>query len=688
MAWTVSGVSPGTFDVTAPPDAANDLAVVGRYAYIADGADGLRIVDVSDPQAPTAVGRCDTPGSAADVSVCGSYTYVADGDAGLQVIDVSDPAHPVIVRALQLPSAARRLCFSSGRVLADFESTAGLVVSNGTMALDTAHVKHGAASVKMSVAAGTTATLTRDSLGWDLSREQGAVQLWVYMKTTGAPAGSYDRSLTLRLLLSNGNDTVNYFSTGSNYYVHDGWNLLRFTATDWTATGSPSWSRPIQRLRFLFTAPADRSEELSFDELRVGERGLMPAFVWTFDDGYDELHQDVLPYLTPLGQRATVYLTSSFVGGATNLTLPHLRDLYAAGWALGNHATKHTDLSAVDQATAAAEIRGCTNWLIANGFPRAAYHMAYPYNNSSASARAAATECGILTARRHGFRNQQVPVDEALMLNSFGVEDATPTIEAWRTKIDRAIDSGSTLVFYGHYFTSTNLPLFKEIADYVAQRRLWAPPIDEWWDTLALQAEAGESFAGSYLYVACGDAGVQVVDISDPAAPVLMGGYATGGAVAADVAAYDDGACVAAGSAGLQVVEALQPATPALAGGLAGGPAPSKGICVRGTRTYIAAGSDGLRIVSTADPANPVQLGTLDTPGDASDVTVVGTLAYVADGREGIQVIDVSDPARPALVGTHLLTAPAEALVVFGNAAYVADGQGGLQVVPLSAGEG
>ena len=40
----------------------------------------------------------------------------------------------------------------------------------------------------------------------------------------------------------------------------------------------------------------------------------MPAFVWTFDDGYDELHQDVLPYLTPLGQRATVYLTSSFGG--------------------------------------------------------------------------------------------------------------------------------------------------------------------------------------------------------------------------------------------------------------------------------------------------------------------------------------------------------------------------------------
>ena len=682
-----SDESDGAFAVAPPVTDSRDgdLAVVGKYAYIAAGVDGLRIVDVSDPQAPVEVGGCDTPGSAKDVSVCGSHAYVADGDGGLQVVDVSDPVHPAIVASRRLPGPAHRLSFSAGRVAADFESTAGFAVSNGTMAVDAAHVKHGAASVKLSVAAGTTATLTRDDLDWDLSHERGALQLWVYMKTTGAPAGSYDRSLILTLLLSNANDTANYFSTGSNYYVHDGWNLLRFSAADWQATGSPSWSRPIQRLRFVLSAPSDRAEELSFDELRAGERGVLPAFLWTFDDGYDELHQDVLPYLAPRGQRATVYLTSSFVGGATTLSLAHLRDLYAAGWALGNHSVDHTDLSSVDQATAAEQIRGCTDWLIAHGFPRAAYHMAYPYNNSSASARAAATQCGILSARRHGFRNQQVPVDDALMLNSFGVEDADPTIDAWRAKIDRAIAGGGTLIFYGHSFTSTNLPLFKQIADYVAERRLWTPPIDEWWNTLAMQGAAGEMSAGLYLYVACGDAGVQVVDVSDPLAPVLMGRCTTGGA-AEDAVAYDGGACVAAGSAGLRLVDAQQPATPVLAGGLAGGTAPSQGICVRGQTAYVAAGADGLRIVSIADPAHPAQLGVLDTPGDARDVTVVGSTAYVADGAGGLRVIDVSDPTRPALVDAYSLASPAAALVVFGRTAYVSDGHGGLEIVPLDAG--
>ena len=683
--------SPASVTVTVVSGAANDLAVVGRYAFIADGADGLRIVDVGDPQAPTVVGHCDTPGMASDVSVCWPYAFVADGDAGLQVVDVSDPAHPAIVTSLQLAAAARRLCFSSGPILEDFESTSGFAVRGGTMARDTAHVKHGSASVKMTVPAGGDAELTRDNLGWDLSHERGALQLWVYAKSAPLGTSADPWNLGLEVVLSNDTHGDNYFTTVRNCHVHEGWNLLRFSTADWVATGSASWSKPIQRLQLSCPSPdPDRSAELSFDELRLGVRGVMPAFLWTFDDGYDEIYQDVLPYLSNLGEKGTMYLNTDRVDtGDGNISLAHLQGLYDAGWAIGNHTTDHTDLTAVDQATAAAKISACTTWLISHGFPRAAYHLAYPYNITNVTARAAAAQCGILTARCSGSLNQQLPVDDPLYLNSFSVSDVTPTIEAWSAKIDSAIASGGTLIIGCHDFMAgfenENLPLFRQIADYVAQRRLWTPTIDEWWNTLAMQAQAGEAGAGRWLYVACGDAGVQVVDISDPTAPVLMGRCATGGAE--DVAAYDDGACVAAGGAGLQVVNALHPASPTLVGGLVGGPSPSQGVCVRGAKTYIAAGSDGLRIISTADPAHPVLLGTLDTPGDARDVTVVGTKAYVADGQAGIQVIDVSDPAHPVLVGTHVLAAAAEALVVFGHNAYVAVGDGGLQVVSLSASE-
>ena len=70
------------------------VAVVGSYAYLASGTNGLHVVDVSDPTRPRRVGGYDTPGSAWAVAVTGHYAYVADQTGGLQVIDVSDPANP------------------------------------------------------------------------------------------------------------------------------------------------------------------------------------------------------------------------------------------------------------------------------------------------------------------------------------------------------------------------------------------------------------------------------------------------------------------------------------------------------------------------------------------------------------------------------------------------------------------
>jgi len=68
--------------------------VSGSYAYVANGREGLRIVNVSDPGNPYEVGYFDALGSALDVFVSGSYAYVASGGEGLRIVDVSDPANP------------------------------------------------------------------------------------------------------------------------------------------------------------------------------------------------------------------------------------------------------------------------------------------------------------------------------------------------------------------------------------------------------------------------------------------------------------------------------------------------------------------------------------------------------------------------------------------------------------------
>ena len=44
---------------------------------------GLQVIDVSNPANPLRVGGYDTSGYAWGVAVVGNYAYVADGDAGL-----------------------------------------------------------------------------------------------------------------------------------------------------------------------------------------------------------------------------------------------------------------------------------------------------------------------------------------------------------------------------------------------------------------------------------------------------------------------------------------------------------------------------------------------------------------------------------------------------------------------------
>ncbi|NOX36849.1 MAG: T9SS type A sorting domain-containing protein [Calditrichaeota bacterium] len=61
---------------------------------MADGSNGLRIIDVSDPVRPQEVGFFDTGGYAVGIYVNDSYVYVADGGNGLRIIDVSDPVRP------------------------------------------------------------------------------------------------------------------------------------------------------------------------------------------------------------------------------------------------------------------------------------------------------------------------------------------------------------------------------------------------------------------------------------------------------------------------------------------------------------------------------------------------------------------------------------------------------------------
>jgi hypothetical protein len=75
----------GSYDT---PGYALGVAISGDYAYVADEASGLQVIDITDPTTPTLVGSYDTPVYACGVAISGDYAYVGDYTSGLQVIQV------------------------------------------------------------------------------------------------------------------------------------------------------------------------------------------------------------------------------------------------------------------------------------------------------------------------------------------------------------------------------------------------------------------------------------------------------------------------------------------------------------------------------------------------------------------------------------------------------------------------
>ncbi len=74
----------------------NDIEFANGLAYVSF-ANGLEILDMSNPTSPTIVGRCSCQGTGGEVRIQGDYAYLADGIAGLAIINISSPQSPYLV---------------------------------------------------------------------------------------------------------------------------------------------------------------------------------------------------------------------------------------------------------------------------------------------------------------------------------------------------------------------------------------------------------------------------------------------------------------------------------------------------------------------------------------------------------------------------------------------------------------
>jgi hypothetical protein len=84
-------------------DALNDIKILhNRYAYVADGYAGISVIDT---QNYTIISNYDTDGYTHAVEIQGNLLYVADGAEGVKILNIKDPYHPYLINSIQTYNA-------------------------------------------------------------------------------------------------------------------------------------------------------------------------------------------------------------------------------------------------------------------------------------------------------------------------------------------------------------------------------------------------------------------------------------------------------------------------------------------------------------------------------------------------------------------------------------------------------
>lgn len=194
-------------------------------------------------------------------------------------------------------------------------------------------------------------------------------------------------------------------------------------------------------------------------------------------------------------------------------------------------------------------------------------------------------------------------------------------------------------------------------------------------ETLDLEAIGRTlQLVGSTLYVARGYERPQLIlDVSQPAEPVVIGGI---DACAEDLHVVGSYAYLV-GCGRLGVFDVSQSAHPHRIGEFEEWD--GFGVFVAGRYAYLFT-DFGLTLVDVADPSAPKQAGWIEVE-NPRDVFVRDHYAFVINAAAALFVFDVSDPLHPDQLAAHWTSGgDGHRLALAGDFAYIASGGGGLRV--------
>ncbi|MCZ6765306.1 MAG: hypothetical protein O7D32_00095 [bacterium] len=178
------------------------------------------------------------------------------------------------------------------------------------------------------------------------------------------------------------------------------------------------------------------------------------------------------------------------------------------------------------------------------------------------------------------------------------------------------------------------------------------------------------------VFVAQGESGFAIIDISDPANAGLMKTVRTAGS-AKRLSLMGSVLAVAEGNAGVSIYDVSNPSEPTY----------TRTFPIDGTvqnvrqyngRLFACAGTAGLFVIDIVTGGTAPVPVAIPTAGDARDVAFYRNAVFVADGRHGVTLLNLTDRDNPKIVMTLPVKDEALEIVFHKSYVFVADGKRGV----------
>lgn len=244
-----------------------------------------------------------------------------------------------------------------------------------------------------------------------------------------------------------------------------------------------------------------------------------------------------------------------------------------------------------------------------------------------------------------------------------------PTEGAWNVRVANAIAYVSGTFWFG-----PGLEMF-DLSSPTNPILIGFFPLDE---------PQGIAFLDNLAYLAAGDEGLLILDVSDPSHPSRGDAHET----LKISAVYLNGHYAYAETpVDLAILDVSNPIQPRRVGSYPS----ARMLHVNGDRGFVlVADTNAIEIVDTSNPTNLMRLGVYATDLRIDGLQILGDRAYISQfsghptNLFGFELVDVSDPSHPVRLNSIVTNGVIRALQVSGHYAFVADSSNTLRVLDIS----